>query len=749
MSARQLALSYIAKGWSPIPIPSREKAPVIKGWPSLRLTAENAAEYFPADDLNVGVLLGPSSGGLTDIDIDSSEVAALLRSDERLLPPTGAIFGRPSNPDSHRLYLTTGLDKRIAFADPTRSEAEGMLLEVRGGGGCQTVFPGSIHKSGEKIEWSAEGDPAPTNSEELIVRAQRLAALALLVRYWPRQGQRHLAAGAVAGTLGRISEKAGEYAAEIVELIAEVAGDDDVKDRRRAAEDAILGLKSGKRIPGLPKMREIFGDKVAGKFAEWMGYSDGGMLAEMNEQYFVIGGKVVVGTFKADATGNKNLSHYSFSAFKDLHDNIRIGEGKGVGKGTWWLSQRGRRQYQGIAFKALHKGEVADTSPMLNLWQGFGVQPVSGDWSLMQSHIRQVLANGQPDHETYILKWLAWAVQNPTQRAEVMLILKSEEEGTGKGALANQMVHIFGTGVHGVRIDKPNQLTGKHNSHLQRAALLYVDEAHWPGNKADEGAYKGLITEPFFAIEPKGVDIYFVPNCTHIICTSNNDWVAPAAATARRFAVFRVSPARMGDGEYFRALFRQMDNGGREAMLFDLLAMELGNWHPRNDIPQTDELAEQKLRSLDSELAWFVDLLNSGTLPGSGYPNIQVNECPSEWLFDSYVKHAGRTGKLHKSISTMLGTKLRKWLKDCRPVFRTRDGSYPQGGEGGGTKRGTIYCFPPLSTCRRTIADHLKIRSIPGDGPLEWIPSVEPQEVEQVAEVRPDDPSEPPIEMPF
>ncbi|MEQ1953400.1 primase-helicase family protein [Mesorhizobium sp. CN2-181] len=369
---------------------------------------------------------------------------------------------------------------------------------------------------------------------------------------------------------------------------------------------------------------------------------------------------------------------------------------------------------------------MTDTSPLLNLWQGFGVKPVQGDWRLMQSHIHTILASNNAIHASYITRWLAWAVQNPSKRAEVMLILKSEEEGSGKGVLANSMVEIFGMGIHGVRIDKPKQLTGDFNAHLQRASLVYVDEGHWPGNKADEGAYKGIITEPYFAVQPKGIDIYFVPNCSHIICTSNNDWVAPAGPTARRLAIFRVSPQRVGDRAYFKALFDQMENGGREAMLYDLLNMELGDWHPRNDIPQTEELMEQKLRSNDSELAWFIDLLDAGRLPGSGNKYLSLNECPAEWIFDAYTQHAGKTGKYHKSVQTMLGIKLRKWLKDCKPYLRNREGSYPRG-EDGGTKRGTIYQFPPLDECRKAIGKHLN-GSIPWHGPEEWVPSMEEDE---------------------
>src|SRR3712207_8239719 len=44
------------------------------------------------------------------------------------------------------------------------------ILEVRiggGGKGAQTVFPGSVHESGEPIEWDRDGDPADRKSTRL------------------------------------------------------------------------------------------------------------------------------------------------------------------------------------------------------------------------------------------------------------------------------------------------------------------------------------------------------------------------------------------------------------------------------------------------------------------------------------------------------------------------------------------------------------------------------------------------------
>src|ERR1019366_10177857 len=69
------ALSWIERGFLPVPIPFREKRPVIEGWPALRITAPNVPKYFNGTPQNIGVLLGESYG-VADIDLDCFEAIA-------------------------------------------------------------------------------------------------------------------------------------------------------------------------------------------------------------------------------------------------------------------------------------------------------------------------------------------------------------------------------------------------------------------------------------------------------------------------------------------------------------------------------------------------------------------------------------------------------------------------------------------------------------------------------------------------
>src|SRR5262249_40361574 len=161
-----IARGYIKRGWNPVPVSRRTKKPFEKAWQTLRATEETVTSRF-SRTVNVGVQMGPMSGGLTDVDLDCRE-AMLVAS--MLLPESNNVFGRASKPCSHWLYSSTLADK-IAKASLQFKDIDGsMMLELRVGGGdkgSQSVFPGSVHESGEAIEWDRDGTLAVVDDDEL------------------------------------------------------------------------------------------------------------------------------------------------------------------------------------------------------------------------------------------------------------------------------------------------------------------------------------------------------------------------------------------------------------------------------------------------------------------------------------------------------------------------------------------------------------------------------------------------------
>jgi hypothetical protein len=269
----------------------------------------------------------------------------------------------------------------------------------------------------------------------------------------------------------------------------------------------------------------------------------------------------------------------------------------------WWLEHGRRRQYLGgVTFDPSNRAP----GNFLNLWRGFAVTPQPGDWSLMKDHIFKVICRGEPSDNEYVLNWLARLVQHPEEPGEVALVIRSTEKGTGKSLFGRYVVRLFGH--HGMHITHAPHLTGRFNAHLHDCCVLFADEAFFAGDKAHEGALKGLITEYTLVIEGKYRNVITVRNRLHVLIVSNKDWVVPASIDERRWAVFEALDIHQGDRTYFRAIIEQMDNGGLAAMLHELLHRDIRTFEVR-DVPQTAALQAQKALSLTSLQRWWMAVL--------------------------------------------------------------------------------------------------------------------------------------------
>jgi hypothetical protein len=248
----------------------------------------------------------------------------------------------------------------------------------------------------------------------------------------------------------------------------------------------------------------------------------------------------------------------------------------------------------------------------------------------MNRHVTDVLACGDKDHADYILGWSAWGLQNPELPAEVGLAFRGGE-GTGKGTFLNALRRLYG--VHGIQLANRQHIIGRFNSHLMSCCFVNSDEALWPGNKEDAAVLRSMLTEPTLTVEAKGIDAVQMPNRLKWAFSGNDSWMLPAAADARRYAIFDVSPKHAQDRTYFGRLKRETDNGGLEAMLFDLLAMRLKGWHPADNVPHTKALADQKQMSADPQVLWLGTILDEGTLPDA--PSKKPNRAPTVSLYAS------------------------------------------------------------------------------------------------------------------
>jgi P4 family phage/plasmid primase-like protien len=272
MTPLDAAITWIQKGFSPVPVPHRSKRPVLKEWQQLEITTEGASQYFNGASQNIGVLLGDKFGS-ADVDCDCPEAITAAR---ELLPETGLIFGRQSKPFSHFFYRSDPPAHTAQFIDPLDQST---IVELRGlssdgSVGLQTVVPPSIHESGESVrfEQGFEGVPANIDAEDLVSAVHRVAAAALLARHWPKQGSRHRAFLALAGVFARAAwnpEDAKAFHRVIYRCIW--PSNPELGAANTEVQSTFEKHSTGGEITGVPTLIELFDKKVVDAALRWLG----------------------------------------------------------------------------------------------------------------------------------------------------------------------------------------------------------------------------------------------------------------------------------------------------------------------------------------------------------------------------------------------------------------------------------------------------------------------------------------------
>jgi len=698
-------------------IPLAGKVPLEQNW---RESCHSKRGQWAADypGCNAGICCGPASELLV-LDVDDVDAFDHLTKVNGFdVPETytvrtggGGLHLYFRYPDDGNTYGCRSL-KHPAFRNHT-------IIDVRGDGGY-VVAAGSVHPDTNRLyevekdvpktdapEWLLNyvltgalnkdalwGCPLPSPESEEFVRDLKVSDDSRnLILQGTQIGQRSEANGKVLGAL-----KGAGYEDRLIFFIFD----------HYPIGEKYRGKGSSKRgwLQGEIRRSQEYIDTHRQDTGENQDQPDcPACVLELNKQHAIVmlGGKCVVLNEDFDPVFmRKDISFSNTEDFNKRYANRREPNPYTNGHSESsiakiWFESPYRRQYDGLVFSP-----DKDVPGYYNLYRGRGVEPVHGDWSLMRRHIHEVIASGNEEIERYVLHWLADLVQHPGGPRPGTAIILRGKQGTGKGSFVSQLGEIIGP--HFMHITNQHHLTGRFNNHLKDALLVFVDEGFWGGNKTIEGPLKGLVTEEQVMIEPKGKDPFMVKNNIRLIIASNNEWVVPAGKEERRFFVIDVTETHIQDKEYFGALYRQMDSGGREAMLYDLLHMDITGYDLRS-FPRTQALLDQIVNSMSSFERYWYDQLYSGTL---GQADANWGEVFVDDFYEGYLKSAQAMGQRHRLSKSQVGKELRKL---CPGVQKVRQRPSPN------LYREFIYILPELDDCRKAFEEKVNIK-VDWDAPV-------------------------------
>ena len=657
------ALDYAARGMPSFPC-SESQAPSIgggEGYKDASTEPDRLRQMFAHPR---AILLGMPTGlvsGFDALDIDRKPQAAEWMAEHASRLPDTRIHGSRSG-GRHYLFR----------ARPDLGLSRGRLppgIDVRSNGGYLCMPPVGGYSVLNNIDFAHLPDwpdwllqlilaPKPATTRPLSTAPAEPVSSRRLQGYIDTQldavrsaadGQKHDRLRDAARVIGGVAEQAGlsdEAAAKM--LLAALPAS--VKDWNSARDTAAWAIREGRKMPlqlpdrqrskparrdhppphpGADHDAEPAGEPDADQRSQDEPAQSAGAAArddivagveavirEFNRRYMMVreGGKAVIYAPGRDLVLKRDmLDRMSVADLRALYMNrtVQIGRDdkqRPVFKriAEVWLQHEHRRQYiHGVTFDPSARRAAHG---VLNLWKGFAFKPKPGDWSLLRSHIRDVICSGNPVLFDYVYGWLARMVQYPAEQGEVELVLKGGE-GCGKGTLARAVMRLLGQ--HGLAISNPRHLVGNFNQHLRDCIFLFADEAFFAGDKQHVGALKALITEPHLTIEGKYANTLQSPNFLHVMMASNEEWVVPASIGSRRFFVLEVPDTVKGDQAYFAALWDQMEDYGYEAMLHDLLAHDISTFNVHR-IPVTAGLHHQQKLSLPTTGAWWMECLERG-----------------------------------------------------------------------------------------------------------------------------------------
>ena len=412
------------------------------------------------------------------------------------------------------------------------------------------------------------------------------------------------------------------------------------------------------------------------------------VIKEMNKQY------AIVHTSSTHILIEKGAAGFildSRSSLIHLHENdfFTNSEGKEINKAKLWLKHRLRRTYVDIVFDVTKPPTFTNDKgqEIYNIFKGFAFEPKKGDASPYWNHVKNVICGGDEALYLSVRKRLASIVQNP--KVLGFSIVVRGKQGTGK----NQFVEHFGKlfGKNFLTFNSLERLTGRFNSYLQYALVLFANEAIWGGNKKETGAIKSLVTDESIFIEAKGKDGYQIESSRHLFIASNESWAVPRDIDDRRFLVLDVSSKHKENYEYFGDLDDYMKNkGGYEALLYDFQNEDLTNYNPRI-LPVNNAGFDTKLPTMSTSERYVYYALDEECWHLTGDPrhfefkNEKVcrdlygnykDWCQDEKLVPQSMVEFGKTimnlvkaKKIRKGTSTRINTYIFPSLKQCRKNF--------------------------------------------------------------------------------
>lgn len=369
--------------------------------------------------------------------------------------------------------------------------------------------------------------------------------------------------------------------------------------RLPAAEDSSkVGLDDFMLLHNVEELRGLMG--TAALFSECKA------LHEMNEHVAYIRNPGFVYDYQNKMRlGCKDFTGHAYSNYWYDEQVIMANGTKTVKQSTAlkWMQWAGRTELESCTFAP---GHDAIFERKLNMWEGWGVEPVKGDvkpWKRLLDHL---FAGADAASKKWFEQWCAYPLQHPGAKLASAAVFWGIVHGSGKTLVGHTLMKIYGK--HGSEITD-TEIEDDRFDWAENQQFVLADDITASNNRKLANRLKTMITQKTLKINQKYIPRYNVPDCINYYFTSNDPDAFYLDDGDRRYFIHEVRNDKISV-ELREDFIGWRDTGtAGTAALFDyLLHLDLSDFDPQAEAYVTAAKAEMSSLTKSDIGSWVHDV---------------------------------------------------------------------------------------------------------------------------------------------
>jgi hypothetical protein len=198
-----------------------------------------------------------------------------------------------------------------------------------------------------------------------------------------------------------------------------------------------------------------------------------------------------------------------------------------------------------------------------------------------------ILLGRKQNYFEYFIKYIAKIAQNPGSKPDGCgLILFSDAQGNGKSRAAKIVASLFAP--FSLTTQSLSRAFERFSSLMENRLVLHIEDSPTEENLRYTEELKARLTATEYEVEKKFLQPYRTKGLCRVILSTNTRDVLKLSKKDRRWAAFHCSDELTCDVDYFNKLNEFWDVPRvRQAVLLDLLSMDVSDFSCQRDIPKT------------------------------------------------------------------------------------------------------------------------------------------------------------------